>query len=138
MASIRIVDVPEGQAPEYIRRAWVGLVLPLPAGHPPGPKAARTRGVLSYGWRKWLPGFRTKGRIDEVFLVAGSAAIDVLKKSDPYAAEWWIKNAPISYSPAVRWHSRRTSANCWIEFPERGPGLASPSPAGCFTSTYCG
>jgi hypothetical protein len=99
VASIRIVDVPDGQAPEHIRRAWVGLVLPLPAGHPPGPKAARTRGVLSYGWRKWLPGFRSKGRIDQVFLVAGSAAIDVLKKSDPYAAEWWIKNAPHFLQP---------------------------------------
>jgi hypothetical protein len=29
MASIRITKVPAGEAPEEIRRAWVGLVLPL-------------------------------------------------------------------------------------------------------------
>jgi hypothetical protein len=99
VASIRIVNVPDGQAPEYIRRAWVGLVLPLPAGHPPGPRAVCTQGVLSRRWRRWLPVFLPQGRIDEVFLVAGSAAIDVLKKSDPYAAEWWIKNTPHLLQP---------------------------------------
>jgi hypothetical protein len=34
-----------------------------------------------------------------VFLVTTSAAIDVLKKSDPYAAEWWIKNTPHLLKP---------------------------------------
>jgi len=94
VASIRIVDVPEGQAPEHIRRAWVGLLLPLSAGHPSGPKAARGHGVLSYRWKKWLPRFLAKSRVNEVFVVSGTVAIDVLKKSDPYAAEWWIKNTP--------------------------------------------
>src|SRR6516165_8028709 len=30
--SIRVVDVPPGEAPESIRRCWVGLVLPLAPG----------------------------------------------------------------------------------------------------------
>jgi hypothetical protein len=99
MASIRIVDVPDGQAPEHIRRARVGLELPLPAGHPPGPKTYRAVGVLTSRWRKWLRRFLARDRVDQAFLVAGSEAIEVLKKSDPYAAEWWIKNTPHLLQP---------------------------------------
>jgi hypothetical protein len=100
MASIRIVDVPDGEVPEEIRRAWVGLVLPLADGHPPKPKATHTFGVLSYRWKKWLPRRRAKYPVAENFIVPGIAAIQVLKKSDRYAAEWWIKNTPYFLQPS--------------------------------------
>lgn len=42
---IRVIRVPEGEAPQWVRRAWVGTVLPCDpvAGWPPCP----LRGVLS-------------------------------------------------------------------------------------------
>lgn len=43
---IRITDIPGGEAPLEIRRAWVGLVLPLAPGED-GPRTPRTAGVLS-------------------------------------------------------------------------------------------
>jgi hypothetical protein len=31
MKRVRIVQIPSGEAPEHIRKAWVGLTLPLAA-----------------------------------------------------------------------------------------------------------
>ncbi len=47
MASVKIVATPEGEAPKEIRRAWVGVIIPLPQWHPPGPFLAEASGVLS-------------------------------------------------------------------------------------------
>src|SRR5947199_83534 len=43
---IRIIDVPPGEAPEWVRRAWVGLVLPLAPGEY-GPRVLAAAGVLT-------------------------------------------------------------------------------------------
>src|SRR5207302_7652125 len=80
---VRIVTIPPGEAPEEVRRAWVGLELPLAAGE----KDARgldIAGVLSG---------RTVG-VTQGFAVDGKRAIKLLAGHDTSAAEWWRHNAP--------------------------------------------
>jgi hypothetical protein len=76
---IRIIRVPEGEAPEHVRRAWVGLVLPC---HrylgPAGPE----RGVLTQE--------SSSGRVG--FSVPQAAALKVLASVRPEAAAWWKEN----------------------------------------------
>jgi len=90
---IRVVSIPPGDAPEDIRRAWVGLVLPIPTS---GASTGRTVGVLSGEPEDEPAGFPVDGRV----------AVEALAKRFPDAAQWW------------RTHARHvTSAGYQLVFP---------------------
>lgn len=93
---IRIIGVPPGEAPEAVRKAWVGLELPLAAGETTA-RSARTVGVIS----------GAKSRLDHVthgvedtavtrrgYVVDAHGALEVLALHEPDAAAWWEQNAP--------------------------------------------
>src|SRR4051812_44441611 len=88
---VRITDVPPGEAPEHIRRAWVGLVLPLAPGET-GPRSARTAGVLT-GPRGFFMTLAhlLLGRLRRArgYVVEGRVAVWLLGEKDPEAAAWW-------------------------------------------------
>lgn len=93
---VRIVSVPPGEAPLWVRERWVGLQLPL-AGHDHGPREVFTSGVLSgprnrlialwWGLRGRLP--RKTG-----YAVDAIEAVRVLEGTAPDAAAWWRDNVP--------------------------------------------
>ena len=91
---IEIVAIPPGEAPEEIRRQWIGLV--VPALHD-RPVRTETTGILTgprtrFGW--WL---RLKLRRTETMLgyrVNARTAIETLELSAPEAATWWRSNRP--------------------------------------------
>lgn len=93
---VRIVAVPPGEAPEEIRKAWVGLELPL-ADDSPQPRTGKTVGVVS-GPRGFFAtlGALVSGKTKPVtgFRVPASAAIDVLAQHSPEAAAWWRAHTP--------------------------------------------
>jgi hypothetical protein len=104
MPSIRIIATPAGEAPEAIRRAWVGLVLPLhekfdrPVTHPlfgvlTGPKT-----LLSMFFKNL---FTTPARRDS-YMVTAQVAIELLAKHNPTAAQWWVDNTP-HFVKSTRW-----------------------------------
>jgi hypothetical protein len=80
---IVILRTPAGEAPEHIRRAWIGLELPLAPGES-GPQRVDTVAVLSGG-----PTGSKQG-----YLVAGPAALQALEARSPEAAAWWRQNVP--------------------------------------------
>ncbi len=80
---IRITAVPPGEAPEAVRRAWVGLELPF-VGNRVGPQTQAVVGVVSH---------RPAGT-REGFAVDGARAIALLAARDPQAAAWWRGRAP--------------------------------------------
>jgi hypothetical protein len=93
---IRIVNVPPGEAPEGVRRSWVGLILPLAPGET-GPRAAPGFGVLTgprslFGqiWRlltgRYILGLQ--------YIVLVDDAIAVLEEASPLAASWWREHTP--------------------------------------------
>ena len=97
MVAVRIVGVPSGDAPIWVRQAWVGLVLPtrLEDVH-----TFEVKGVLSTSirsrverWVRWAMG-RNQHIVG--YVVDGAKAIEVLSEHAPEAARWWRENAPRS------------------------------------------
>jgi hypothetical protein len=101
---VRITDVPPGEAPDWVRRAWVGMVLPLAPGET-GPRTPRTVGVLS-GPRDFvmillffLFGRRNR---ETGYVVEGRVAVQLLAEKDAEAARWWQEKAPHVLRPGHR------------------------------------
>jgi len=91
---IRIVAVPAGEAPQWVREKWVGIELPLALRQAHN---VHTFGVLSGPrsflaalWRL-LTGRSTRRR---GYAVEVAAAMAALERVHPDAAAWWRTNAP--------------------------------------------
>ena len=105
MTQVRIISVPPGEAPLDVRRAWVGVVVPLPIDHPDGPVRVLTSGVLTAPstalGRIWS---RLTGRTQwwTGFMLEGVDCITALERSSPSAARWWRDNTPRFLQPGHR------------------------------------
>ena len=98
---LTITAVPPGEAPQWVREAWVGLSLPL--AQPPGARTyALTSGVVS-GPKTWLARVRAlvTGQLSPKagYRVEVPAAIAVLAERHPRAAAWWRENTPHLVQP---------------------------------------
>ena len=109
---IRIVAVPAGEAPLWVREQWVGLLLPLAqtsssadeyltSGVLTGP-----RGVFATLWALM------QGRLkrESGFPVDVEVAIAALAAKSPAAANWWRKNTPYLFRPKIRFVFQSESA----------------------------
>lgn len=90
--AVRIVKPPRGEAPEWVRSAWVGCVLPLAY---PRKHSWVTYGVLS-GYPKGFAKFihRIMKPAVEGYAVESATAISILSQNKIEAADWWRKNTP--------------------------------------------
>jgi len=86
---IRIIAVPEGEAPLEIRKQWVGLELPTAPGRP-GVYQTRPIGLFD-GAEKLDP--------EIGYAVLGSDAIAALESKSAEAAAWWRIWAPSVIAP---------------------------------------
>jgi hypothetical protein len=76
---VKIVQTPSGGAPDWVREAWVGMILPL---QPQKVMSDQTvRNVVS------LVEVKNNG-----FSVSAMQAIDTLADRNPKAANWWKTN----------------------------------------------
>jgi hypothetical protein len=102
MPSIRINKIPIGEAPEDIRKAWVGLVLPLADGRRGRMGRWAVFGVLS-GPKAFLPQILGmllgKHQVLDGYAVKAAVALGILADSAPEAADWWRENAPRFFRP---------------------------------------
>jgi hypothetical protein len=98
---IRIIAIPPGEAPQWVREQWVGLELPLSQLS----RAARSRrvfGVLSGPGSllaRLLAILTGRARRESGYAVSVSAAVAVLESKSPEAAAWWRANVPGMTSP---------------------------------------
>ena len=92
--SVKIVRAPSGEAPEWVREAWVGLVLPLKET---GLKTMPSIGVLSGPKSSlgWLWASLTGAPMTATgYLTPAAIAIAILGRARPEAAAWWREHAP--------------------------------------------
>jgi hypothetical protein len=93
---VRITSIPPGEAPEEVRRAWIGLELPL-VNASGGPLTVHAAGVLTgpRGFFGRLFGLAS-GSVNETsgFVVKVKDAMELLAAKDPAAFEWWRANVP--------------------------------------------
>lgn len=89
-----IVRRPNGEAPEWVRDAWIGVSLPLAVSHR---RTVRSFGVVS-GPRGFLPQIWAllTGKAVNVdgFVVNARMAVDCLEDRRPDAAAWWRSHVP--------------------------------------------
>jgi hypothetical protein len=93
--AVAIVRAPIGEAPDWVREAWIGLRLPI--GHPAHAVRVRGVGVLSVprsrlGW--WWAAITGRAQTIEGYLVPSAEAIALLADHRPEAAAWWRSNTP--------------------------------------------
>ncbi len=94
-AFILVTATPPGEAPVEVRKAWVGLILPLapeveqPSASPPLGVRSGPKGLIS----SILATLFYRGERVHVYSVLGSEAIEVLERSHPDAAQWWRNSA---------------------------------------------
>ncbi|MBM3271905.1 hypothetical protein FJY94_01305 [Candidatus Kaiserbacteria bacterium] len=77
-SKVRIRSIPQGEAPEWVRTAWIGCELPcIPGtcGHVPVPVV----GVATRGFRGSVAGFNVEQRV----------ALETLDQHNPNAAAWF-------------------------------------------------
>ena len=101
-AQIRIVRRPEGEAPEWVRDAWIGLVIPLVIEHSIETKGS---GVLSGPKNRlseWLYFKLGRGRPTSGYVVYADRAVDILAVTQPEAASWWRREAAYFVRPGAQ------------------------------------
>jgi hypothetical protein len=93
---IRIIDTPPGEAPFEIRRAWIGIILPVCPGSA-SPRQLPTAGVLTgprHVFSQLLYGLLGRAETVMGYPVEFRVAIELLERHAPQAAEWWRANTP--------------------------------------------
>jgi hypothetical protein len=97
--SVQIIGVPPGEAPEEIRRCWVGLTLPLAVA---GPQSRLGSGVLTgpRGLGATITHFFAGKLVrHDGYIVDASAAVEILAAHSPHAAKWWREHVPHAVRP---------------------------------------
>lgn len=124
---IRIVAIPPGEAPLWVREKWVGLSLPVADDR--GPRDAYVSGVLSAP-RNRLLAFtsRVLGNLGKQngYAVYVRDAISELEKAAPDAAAWWRNDAPRLLAPGRKLLFR--TAYCELVKPPSGADNPSARP----------
>jgi hypothetical protein len=100
LGRIRIVRRPEGEAPEWVRDAWIGIELPLL--HPAAIESRIVGGVLTMPKTRlghWLSVLMGRSRVVSGYLVDANDAVRRLEGRNPTAAIWWRTNAAWCVQP---------------------------------------
>lgn len=97
---IRIIQRPEGEAPEWVRDAWIGLELPLLARDPltyrvVGGILTMPKTLLGH----WLGVLTGRSRLITGYLVDANHAVRLVEARNPTAAVWWRTHAGGSVQP---------------------------------------
>ena len=122
-SKIRIVAVPPGEAPFWVRQEWVGLELPLTRYV--RPQRALIFGVTSGPSTRlgqiWNIVMGRAGRAVG-FAVDGARAVEILEARNPDAARWWREHAPHCVAPEryLLFHEHVCEAVAW--WPNRSAG----------------
>jgi hypothetical protein len=92
--NVKIVHRPVGEAPEWVRDAWVGLVLPVRSKKR---RNWRALGVMSGSQNALVQLWAIlKGQSFKLsgYAVNASAAVKILETVRPDAAAWWREHTP--------------------------------------------
>ncbi len=98
---IRIKNTPAGEAPENIRQAWIGLVLPVQPLFP-SPRTRHGFGVLTGPKTQFgliLAALLGRGQKHTGYIVESKTAIELLAGHSKEAADWWRRNTPQFLKP---------------------------------------
>ena len=87
MTQVLIVATPPGEAPEWVRKEWVGLTMPVAKNVPS---------------RTYLAGVVSGRKADQFtsgYIIETRIALQILKEKNAGAYQWWVGNV----SPMPPW-----------------------------------
>jgi hypothetical protein len=84
LAKIKIIATPSGEAPEWVRKEWIGLELPV--------VEVDIENGIQFGVVKGGPPQNLGG-----YSVETTNAIKILKEQSPEAAQWWLENPLLKF-----------------------------------------
>ena len=96
VGKIKIIATPPGEAPEWVRKEWIGVIIPVPPEFPFGTE----RGVVS--------GKKVTANHGG-YQVLTADALEALEKKSLKAAEWWKKQMSPVFIQASRTGFQRYS-----------------------------
>jgi hypothetical protein len=100
--AVEIVAAPIGEAPLWVREAWIGLELPL--AWPSDAQRITVYGVLTMPTSRfgllWANLLGRRQRVDG-YRVTSAEAIHLLGKHRADAAAWWRAEAPAFLEPGM-------------------------------------
>jgi hypothetical protein len=100
-ARVRIIAIPPGEAPPWVREQWVGLELPL-AQPSASARSRRVFGVLSgpkQPFARMLDILLGRSARETGYAVLVAEAIAALERKSPKAAAWWRENVSHMFTP---------------------------------------
>ncbi len=98
---VRIIAIPPGEAPLWVREKWLGLELPIADGRSAA-QQSYISGVLSGPRNRFFAIIqRLLGRLEQQtgYPVYVDDALAILEKTAPDAASWWRANVPRLQQP---------------------------------------
>lgn len=108
MSSIRIIAIPPGEAPRWVRQAWVGMVLQVDEVTAGGNQVGVLGGPAQNG---------------DGFSVYATAAFDELYKKDQRALAWWQHNCPHLFRDFARLIFTKSACEVIENDPYDGGGI---------------
>ena len=98
---VRIERTPQGDAPEHVRRAWIGLELPLLDDRDFVVQSVLDDGRVTSRWQAFWWRLTGRTRRQRGFAVPVLAALQELEQSRPLEASWWGENAAHLCQPGL-------------------------------------
>ena len=104
MPKIKIIGIPPGEAPEWVRKEWVGLELPIDENVPPvGSSTIDQDGDLAVVVLKGVSSGKTIPA-HPTYTVSTVEAINILRQKSPEAAKWWEDNLGFNQYSQLDFH----------------------------------
>lgn len=91
---IEIINTPDGEAPDWVRAAWVGLRLPCRGDGPVEMPAVGALSGPSSKLGQLFAALRGTAETKRGYVVNARDVVGVLALSNEAAAQWWIDNVP--------------------------------------------
>lgn len=102
VAHITFIAPPPGEAPESVRRGWVGLTVPVTAREARARERVPSFGVLSGPrgpWRQIWAVLTRRAELWSGYAIESRKCIAHLREHAPDAAAWWAESAPRYLEP---------------------------------------
>lgn len=120
---LTITSTPAGEAPQWVREKWIGIVLPV-AQRRPEAQTVRVSGVLTgpkgLCARLFARFSDKRSRRQTGYIVNTLTAFERLARHSPEALAWWRVNTPHLFAPG-RQFVFESSVGVISEAPAPGP-----------------
>ena len=98
---IEIVNRPTGEAPDWVRDAWIGLHIPLKEENTITAETFNAGNAPRTQLGFVIARLMGRSELKTGYVVSSKTAVEILAASHIKAAEWWVDNVPNILNPEM-------------------------------------